>query len=159
MYISHSISDSLQAFDRILTECSDRHASFATKKRNTNISPYLTVELKNEADYRDVLQQSKTTENYEKYKRQRSKVNNLIKRAKQSNKNLLDENTRKATWFWRTLKSTFPTKTKSKLTSTTFKVNEEEIPNKETVADGFGQVFSSIATTLLQTLHPMKEFV
>ena len=159
MYISHSISDSLQTFDRILTECSDRHASFATKKRNTNISPYLTVELKNEADYRDVLQRSRTTENYEKYKRQRSKVNNLIKRAKQNNKNLLDENTRKATWFWRTLKSIFPTKTKSKLTSTTFKVNEEEIPNKETVADGFGQVFSSIATTLLQTLHPMKEFV
>ena len=57
----------------------------------------MTVELKNEADYRDVLQRSKTTENYEKYKRQKNKVNNFIKRAKQNKKNLLDENTRKAT--------------------------------------------------------------
>ena len=130
VYISHSIWDSLQAFNRILTELFDRHVPFATKKTNTNISPWLSVELKNEMDYRNVLQQkfckSKTTENYEKYKRQRNKVNNLIKRAKQNyNKNLLDENTKNANSFWRTLKSTFPTKSKSKRTCKTFKINEE----------------------------------
>ena len=130
----------------------------------TNISPWLTVELRIEIDYRDVLQRkfrkSKTTENYEKYKRQRNKVNNLIKRAKQNyNKNLLDETTRNATSFWRTLKSIFHTKPKSKLTSTTFKVNEEEISNKETIANGFGQFFSSIAITLPQTLHAIKDFL
>ena len=84
--------------------------------------------------YRDVLQpkfrKSKTTENYVKYKHQRNKVNNLIKRDKQdNNKNLLNENTKNATSFWRTLKSIFPTKPKLKLTSTAFKVNEEEISN------------------------------
>ena len=115
-------------------------------------------------DYKDVLQQNfcklKTNENYEKYKRQRNKVNNLIKRAKQNyNKNLLDENTKNATSFWRTLKSIFPTKPKSKLTSTTFKVSEEEISNKETIANRFGQFFCSIPTTLLQTVHPIKDFV
>ena len=83
-------------------------------------------------DYKDVLQQNfcklKTNENYEKYKRQRNKVNNLIKRAKQNyNKNLLNENIEDITSFWRTLKSIFPTKLKSKLTSMTFKVNKEEI--------------------------------
>ena len=85
VYISHSISDSLQAFNRILTQFFDRHALFATKRTNTNISPWLTVELRIEIDYRDVLQRkfrkSKTTENYEKYKGQRNKVNNQIKRA------------------------------------------------------------------------------
>ena len=115
-------------------------------------------------DYKDALQRkfrkSKTTENYEKYKRQRNKVNNLIKRAKQNcNKTLLDENTKNATSFLRTLKSISPTKPKSKLTSTTFKVNEEEISNKETIVNGFGQFVSSIATTLLQTLHHIKDFV
>ena len=86
-------------------------------------------------------------------------VNNLIKRAKQNyNKNLLDENTKNATSFWRTLKSIFPIKPKSKLTSTTFKVNEEEISNKEIVVNGFGQFFSSIATKLFQTLNLIKEF-
>ena len=151
-------------FNRILTEFFDRHAPFVTKKTNTNISLWLTVELKKEMDYRDVLQRkfrkSETTENYVKYKHQRKKVDNLIKRTKQNyKKNLLDENTKNTTSFWRTLKSIFPTTPKLKLTSTTFKVNEEEISNKETISNGFGQFFSSIAITLLQTLHPIKDFV
>ena len=40
-----------------------------------------------------------------------------------------------------------------------FKVKEEEIWNKETIANGFGQFFYSIAATLLQTPHPIKDFV
>ena len=64
-------------------------------------------------DRKDVLQRIfrklKTTENYKKYKRQGNKVNNLIKRAKQNyNKTMLDENTKNATSFWRTLKTYFP---------------------------------------------------
>ena len=86
VYILHSISDSLQAFNRILTEFFDQHAPFATKMTNTNISPWLTLELKNKIDYRDVLQRklrkSKKTENYKTHKSHRKKVNNLIKRAK-----------------------------------------------------------------------------
>ena len=113
----------------------DRHGPFATKRTKTNIFSWLTVDLKNEMDYRDVLQQkfpswkqAKTTR-----KTNRNKVNNLIKRATQNyNKNLLDQNTKNATSFWRTLKSIFPTKPKSKLTSTTFKVNKDEITNKKT---------------------------
>ena len=49
--------------------------------------------------------------------------------------------------------------TKLRLTSTIFKVNEEEISNKETIANGFGQHFSSIAITILQAPHPIKDFV
>ena len=56
VYISHSISELLKAFNRILTEFFDRHAPFATIRTNTNIFPWLTVELKNEMDYKDVLQ-------------------------------------------------------------------------------------------------------
>ena len=164
VYISHSIPDLLQTFNRIITEFFDRHTPVATKRSNINIFLWLTVELKSEMDYRDVLQRkfrkSKTTENYEKYKRQKKKVNNLIKRVKQNyNKNLLDENTKNATSFWRTLKSIFPTKPKSKLTSTTFKVQEEEISNKEAIPNGFGQFLSSIAKTLLLTLPPIKDFI
>ena len=56
VYIWHSISELLKAFNRILTEFFDRHAPFATIRTNTNIFPWLTVELKNEMDYKDVLQ-------------------------------------------------------------------------------------------------------
>ena len=78
VYMSHSISDLLQAFNRILTKFFDWHAPFATISTNTKTSSRLTVDLKNETDYRDELQQkfrkSKLTENYDKYKRQRCKV-------------------------------------------------------------------------------------
>ena len=162
LHIQISFGTKFQLKLTILTEFFDQHTPFVTKRTNTNISTWMTVELKTKMDCRDMLQwkfcKSKTTKNYEKYKRQRNKVNNLIKRAKKKyNKNLLDENTKSATSFWRTLKSIFPTKPKSKLTSTTFKVNEEEISNKETIANGFGQFFSSIAITPLQTLHPIKD--
>ena len=56
------------------------------------------------------------------------------------------------------MKSIFPAKPKSKLTSAILKVNEEEISNKESIANGFGQFFSSIATTLLQSPHLIKDF-
>ena len=46
LYISNSILDSLQEFNRILTELSDSHILFAIKRRNTNVSPRLTVNLK-----------------------------------------------------------------------------------------------------------------
>ena len=120
--------------------------------------------IKKRNGLRDVLQRkfrkSKTTRNCKKYKRQRNKVNNLIKRSRQNyNEKLLDRNTKNTTSFWRTRKSKFHTKPKSKLTSTTIKVKEEEVSNTETIANGFGQFFSSIATTLLQTLHPIKDFV
>ena len=120
VYISHSISDSLQAFNRILTEFFDQQAPFATKRTNTNISAWLTVELKNEMDYKDAFQRkfrkSKTTENYEKYKLQRNKVNNLVKRAKQNySKNLQDENTKNTTSFWKTLKHFSPNRNQNLL--------------------------------------------
>ena len=56
VYISHSISDLLKAFNRMLTGFFDRHAPFATIRASINIFPCLTVELKSEMDYRDVLQ-------------------------------------------------------------------------------------------------------
>ena len=87
--------------------------------------------IKKRNGLRDVLQRkfrkSKTTGNCKKYKRQRNKVNNLIKRSRQNyNKNLLDRNTKNTTSFWRTLKSKFPTKPKSKLTivRTLYRINQ-----------------------------------
>ena len=123
---THSISDSLQVFNRILSEFFDQHARFTTKRTNTNISPWLTVELKNEMDYSDVLMYY--YENFASRKQPKTmrntNVNNLIK-------SLLDENTKNTTSFSRTLKSIFPTKPKSKLPSTTLKVNKKKYRKKK----------------------------
>ena len=65
---------------------------------------------------------------------------------------MLDENTKNINSgeHWKVY---FLPKPKLKLTGMTFNENEEEILNKETIANGFGQFFSSIAITLLQTLY------
>ena len=88
VYISHSISDSLQAFNRILTEFFDRHTPFATKRTNTNISPWLTEELRNKMDYRDVLQRkSKASRKQPRTTRNTNvRETKLITRLKEPNK-------------------------------------------------------------------------
>ena len=164
VYNVNSVTDSLQTFNEILTDHFNRYAPFVTKRANTNICPWLTQELKNEMNYRDVLQRkfrkSKTTANHDTYKCQRNKVNNLIKRAKQTyNKNTLRENINNPTSFWKSLKRIFPSKPKTKHTSSTFRVNEKEISDKQTIANEFGRFFSSIATKLLHVLHPVKDFI
>ena len=164
VYSANSVSDSLQAFNKILTDLFNRSAPFVTKRANTNICPWLTKDLKNEMNYRDVLQRkfrkSKTTAKYETYKHQRNKVNNLIKRAKQTyNKNMLRENINNPTSFWKSLKKVFPSKPKTKHTCSTFKFDENEISDKQTIANEFGRFFSNIATKLLHILHPVKNFI
>lgn len=126
--------------------------------------PWLTHEVKNEMDYRDVLQKkfrkSKTTVNHGNYKRQRNKVNVLIKKAKKTyNTNLLKENINNSTLFWKTLKKIFLTKSKTKQTNTLFKVDDKQISDKKAIAEGFGRFFSNVTTKLLKTLHPIKNFV
>ena len=85
---SHSISDSLQAFNRILTEFFDRDTPFATKRTSTNISPWLTEELRNKMDYRDVLQRkSKTSRKQPRTTRNTNvRETKLITRLKEPNK-------------------------------------------------------------------------
>ena len=163
-YNANTVSESLKVFNQILLGIFNRYAPYHIKRTNTNICPWLTLEVKNEMDYRDVLQKkfrkSKTTDNYEKYKRQRNKVNNLIKSAKQNyNKNLLKDNIKNSTSFWKSLKKIFPTKSKAKHTDTTFKLNNEDILDKQTIASEFGKFFSDIPTKLMKTLHPFKNFI
>ena len=65
--------------------------------------------------FRDVLnrkfRKTKTTSDYEIYENQGNKVNNEIKKAKQSyHKNILTENSKDPAPFWKTSKRFFLTK-------------------------------------------------
>ena len=69
----------------ILTNNISRHVPFITKKVKGK-SPWLTREMKIEMNYRDTLQRkfrkSKNTIDYENFRRQRNKVNILLRKAK-----------------------------------------------------------------------------
>jgi len=95
--------------------------------------------------FRQKFCKSKSNENYAVYKQQRNKVNNLIKKAKQTfYKNLLRENSTNPTSFWKSLKKLFPTKPKASNSCSTFKVKNEETSDKEKIANRFINFFLTL---------------
>ena len=81
-------------------------------------SPWLTREIKTEMNNRDhrlmrKCRHSKRTTEYEKFKQQRNKVNNLVRKANNHyHKDKLRESVHNPKGFWSTLKSLFPLKEK-----------------------------------------------
>ena len=155
VYNASSVSESLQAFNDIMTSSFDKHDPYLTKRVNTNVCPWLTAKLKSEMYYRDVLhrkfQKSKSKTNEKAYKRQRNKVNNMIKRCKQNfNRNILQENTNNPTAFWKSLKKIYPTKPKSQQSCSSFLIDGKDVTDKVTITNEFGKFFSNIATKLLR---------
>ena len=102
-------------------------------------------------NYRDALnrkaQKTKTKENWEVYKRQKNRLNNIIKNAKINyHKNLLEKNATKPQQFWKCIKNLFPTKPKNETTCTKF-------------ANGFCNFLQTVASKLKRSCIPFKEFV
>ena len=72
-------------------------------------SPWITREIKTEMNKRDKLQRkfrkSRSTNDFDEYKKQRNKVNVTVRKAKcQFNKDLLQETANDPSGFWESLK-------------------------------------------------------
>ena len=113
-------------------------------------------------NYRDALNRKaqKTKENWEVYKRQKNRVNNIIKNAKINYlKNLLEENVTKPEQFWKCIKNLFPTKPKYETTCTKFELDGKMISYKLQIANDFCNFFQTVASKLKRSCIPFKEFV
>ena len=83
------------------------------------------------------------------YKRQKNRVNNLIRAAKaEYHTNLLEENVAKPETFWKCIKNLFPTKPKNTVGSTKFNLDGELINDKTRIADGFCNFFQPVSVKL-----------
>ena len=93
------------------------------------------------------------------YKRKLNFVKHEIQR---SQKNFISEELRdtsnKPDKFWNTVKKLHPTKSRSSKRTTTFcTIDNKMLTEKQSIADGFCQFFSSAANRLKRTTFPLTE--
>ena len=112
-----------QNLNGILQKTFDSNTPFITKKVKGKKTPWLTRELKHEINRRDILQRKlrklKSITDLENFRRQRNRVNVLVRKAKDSHsKKILKESANDPNWFWKTIKTIYPTKIKETMTKT-----------------------------------------
>ena len=93
----------------LLVNTANTHVPF-TMKNKGKPCPWFNEDIKHEMNYHDALnrksQKTKMKENWEVYKQQKNRINNMIKNAKINyHKNLLEENATKLEQFWKLLKA------------------------------------------------------
>ena len=118
------------------------HAPFTIKTIKRKPCPWLNESIKREMNFRDTLnrraQKNKTEENWNAYKREKNKVNNIIKNAKISRyKDILEEHATKPEKVWKCIKNLFPTKAEKDMICTKFEVDGKLICDKLQIANGF----------------------
>ncbi|MEM6812713.1 MAG: reverse transcriptase family protein, partial [Pseudomonadota bacterium] len=150
-------------FQSILRTTFDRHAPFISKKVKTEKSAWLNRELKQQMNQRDALQRkfrkSRSTEDFENYKRLRNRVNINIRKAKnEHSQRLLRESANDPNRFWKAVKKIYPTKVKETI-SKAMLIGERLTTNAKEIASSFCSFFSKVATTLKSKAAPLKDIV
>ena len=115
-------------------------------------------------NYLDALnwktQKMKMRENWQVYKWQKNRVNNIIKSVKINyHKHLLKGNATKPEQFWKCIKNLFPIKPKYETTSTKVELDGKMISDKLQIANSFCNLFQTVASKLKRSCTPFKEFV
>ena len=139
-----------------LREIFNRHAPLIEKRIRGKPSDWIDDNIKKEMNKRDRLLRkargNKSEASWAEYRRQRNKCNNLVKRAKCTHyRNILNEeenvNPKK---FWKTIKSLFPTKSKSTESGT--------VPVSDRV-QRFSEYFSTIVRQMKSINFPLKDSI
>ena len=163
VYNSNSPNQSLNVMKSILKDSIDRHVPFVTKRLKGRKSPWMSKESKRHVNIRDQLYRKacklKKQLDWVSYKRKRNFVKNEIQRTKKNfiSKELRDTSN-KPDKFCNTVKKLYPTKSKSsKLTSTFRTIDNKMLTEKQSIADGYCQFFSSAANRLKRTTFPLTE--
>lgn len=152
MYSSITVESSWENFKNIFNPAVDKYAPPITKRIRGQPCPWLQNETKLEMIDRDRLlnkaRKTNTEKDWSKYRRQRNRVNNLVKRNKNRYyKNLLIENSRNPKKFWSTIKEVFPSQPLN-CSGCSFQIDDKPTTDNKHVANAFGSFFSSIVYNL-----------
>lgn len=163
VYNSPNTESSWNALKQILTRTIDNHAPLINKNVKGKKSPWLTREIKAEMNHRDTLmrkfRQSKTTTDFDTFKQQRNKVNDLVRKTKSRyHQTQLRESVHNPTKFWRTLKSIFPVKDKIS-SAKSFIINGTMNSDSKNIVSSFCSFFTNGATKLKTKTILLKDFI
>ena len=136
----------MQNMHSILITTLNKHAPLIIKKVKGKSSPWLNENIRREMNIRDnllrIFRKHNTPENWDNYKIQRNKVNNLNRKEKKEYYNVfLQEHSSNPRKFRKTIKDIFPIKTNLEQSCREFKINNEGIKDKLKIADGFCNFF------------------
>ena len=139
-------------FQNILCNVLEKYAPLKRKHLRANNSPFMTKQLRkmimNRSRYKNAYFKSKTTENWEKYRKLRNDCVSLTKKVKReyfANLNINSVNDNKT--FWRTVKPFFTDKSKKSSKIILVENNEIIMDNKHN-AEVMNDYFVNITQTL-----------
>jgi len=164
VYTATSSNEAYNNIKHILLDVLNRHAPFTSKQVKGKPSPWLDANVKQQMNTRDQLlrkaQKSKSINDWNAYRRLRNFVTNLINRTKRNFfTSKLQETRSKPEQFWKIVKNVFPVKQPVSITTKSFKIHDESITDKKTIAREFCKFFSSVASTLKKKSFPLTNFV
>lgn len=162
VYSSITVESAWGSFKNIFNPAVDKYAPPITKRIRGQPCPWLRNDTKREMIDRDRLlkraRKTNTENDWSMYKRQRNRVNNLVKMNKNRYyKDLLSENSRNPKKFWSTIKDIFPSQPLN-CTGRSFQINGEVITDNKCIANAFGSFFSSIIHKLKEQCLPLVNF-
>ena len=159
MYSAKDVNTAWSFLKQALSTITDKHAPKIQKRVKGRSCPWLSHDIKTTMNSRDKLLRKARKTNCENdwssYKRLKNLCNNKTKQAKQKYYNdLLTENRRNPTKFWRCIKEIFPSKAKP-TSSSTSNDNTKNTSN----ANSFCSFFTNVASTLKAKAFPLQNFV
>ena len=164
VYQCNDVNRSWAYFKKILVETFNRHAPEMSKRIKGRPCPWLTQDIRRELNDRDnALRKArctKSTDDWNIYRRKRNQCTNHVKQAKNNyHKELLTENQNNTKQFWNHIKKLLPTSNvKSKPTS-----NLHDHTTTTTCPKGkanmFCNYFADVAKNLKSKSMPMIDFV
>jgi len=163
VYLEENPDKSWSLLKNILLDKFNQHAPIISKRVKGKKSPWLNREIKQEMNTRDSLhrrsRKTKSLIDFEAFKRQRNKVNRLVRRTKRNHsQEMLKDSANDPKRFWKVLKKIFPTK-ESTSTLKTFLVDGVLTSNASKIVNGFCKFFTNMAANVKSNSILLKDFV
>ena len=144
-------------FTTTLQNLFDKHAPIKTKTARGKPAPWLKGDLKKIVDEKNRLlrkaRKTKADEDWVTYKQARNRCNGKIKEAKRKyHRNLIDENKLNPRKFWETIKSIFPSKSKSYVPNMTKSKIQKYV-------NSFSNYFGTVVTELKTKVVSLSNYI
>ena len=164
VYNSQSVKAAFSRLKEILLNTLNRYIPIVKKTAKGKPSPWLNEQVKRHMNTCDQLlrkaQESKSHTDWRNYRRKKNFVKNEINRSKRNYfKSQLRENYNKSDRLWQTIKKIFPVKITSTPSTKLFKVDDKVINDKVSIAQGFCNFYSSVASKLKLKAFPLINFI
>ncbi|XP_057299216.1 uncharacterized protein LOC130629859 [Hydractinia symbiolongicarpus] len=163
VYNSTNVKKAWSLLKEIIYRTYDSMALLIRKKVRGKPCDWMTVDLKKEMNSRDNLlrksRKTKSEADITAYKKIRNKVNNKVRKAKNTyQRQLFEENTGNPESFWQSIKKVFPLRSNSQV-NTTIQIDKKLVTDQHSIANAFCRFFSNVVNSLKRSAFVLTNSV